>query len=622
MRIILITILIFLVNPVYSQIKDSSKLFTIKHKLELISKTDTLFNSRVDISSSKLPLSEVVKTIASISGVNISIQGAESKIISCNFKRARVSDIIYFLCKEYSYDIDNIGNIVSIFPYFPPMKEASKPNVKFNSKDSTLYIDIANSRLVDVVKVISSEAKVNIIIPQQMLNNQISCYFNNLPLHEGIITLMNVNNLDVQQTSKKTYNIISLSDKEQKTTSYKFQKRFSANQINIDVNNQISASITNGNVQDLITDVMERLKLNFHFITPINKQLSIYVNRLDLDKFLNILLLGSSSSWTVKDGIYYFGGYDKEKALVSSMVIRMKNRSVDKIIDYIPAELKSGLNVSTYPDLNSIVVSGDQKGIAEIESFINKLDQRIPLINIDVIIVETTKSLSHEVGLGLGIGDAPAKTKGTLSPGVDFTINATDLDKIINSINGLGPINLGNKVPNLYMNLKMLEQTGNVVLKSTPKLATLNGNEANLKSGETKYYKEVQSSIYGAQNPIESKSYTWKSVEANLNLKIIPFISEDSTITLKIEIEQSEFTPRTDLEAPPGLTTRSFKSTINVNSEDVVLLGGIERNLNDSGSSGLPLISRIPVLKWIFGKSSKNKKDYKLNIFIKPSVIF
>lgn len=150
MRIILITILIFLVNPVYSQIKDSSKLFTIKHKFELISKTDTLFNSRVDISSSKLPLSEVVKTIASISGVNISIQGAESKIISCNFKRARVSDIIYFLCKEYSYDIDNIGNIVSLFPYLPPMKEASKPNVKFNSKDSTLYIDIANSRLVDI----------------------------------------------------------------------------------------------------------------------------------------------------------------------------------------------------------------------------------------------------------------------------------------------------------------------------------------------------------------------------------------------------------------------------------------------------------------------------------------
>ena len=121
---------------------------------------------------------------------------------------------------------------------------------------------------------------------------------------------------------------------------------------------------------------------------------------------------------------------------------------------------------------------------------------------------------------------------------------------------------------------------------------------------------------------MESKSYTWKSVEANLSLKITPFISKDSCITLNIELEQSEFTPRTDMEAPPGLTTRSFKSIIKVQSEDVVLLGGIERNIDEKSADGLPFISRIPVLKWIFGTSKKNKSDYKLNILIKSSVTY
>ena len=75
-------------------------------------------------------------------------------------------------------------------------------------------------------------------------------------------------------------------------------------------------------------------------------------------------------------------------------------------------------------------------------------------------------------------------------------------------------------------------------------------------------------------------------------------------------------------DAPPGTATRSFKSRIRVDNEDMVLLGGIDRNTREKGSSGLPLIARIPVLKWLFGVSTDNKVDEKLSIFIKPTVIF
>jgi hypothetical protein len=105
-----------------------------------------------------------------------------------------------------------------------------------------------------------------------------------------------------------------------------------------------------------------------------------------------------------------------------------------------------------------------------------------------------------------------------------------------------------------------LEEDGVVRLLSTPKLSTLNGHEATLTSGETQYYKEVQNNYYGTQNPISSESYQWKSVDANLSIKVTPYVSEDRQITLEIEFEQTEFTDRNVEDAPPGTATRSFKS--------------------------------------------------------------
>lgn len=53
----------------------------------------------------------------------------------------------------------------------------------------------------------------------------------------------------------------------------------------------------------------------------------------------------------------------------------------------------------------------------------------------------------------------------------------------------------------------------------------------------------------------------------------------------------------------------------------MVLLGGIDRNTQVKGTSGLPFIARVPVLKWIFGQTKDNKTEHKLNVFIKPTVI-
>lgn len=106
-----------------------------------------------------------------------------------------------------------------------------------------------------------------------------------------------------------------------------------------------------------------------------------------------------------------------------------------------------------------------------------------------------------------------------------------------------------------------------------------------------------------------------------MTLTITPYVSEDGHITMTIDLSQSEFTERTEKEAPPGTTTRSFKSMVRVHNEEMVLLGGIDRQSHEKSSKGLPFIARIPVLKWIFGTHKNNRQERRLNVFIKPAVI-
>ncbi len=155
----------------------------------------------------------------------------------------------------------------------------------------------------------------------------------------------------------------------------------------------------------------------------------------------------------------------------------------------------------------------------------------------------------------------------------------------------------------------------------------MNGHEAKLKSGETRYYKEVNTNIIGYQNPMQTDSYVWKSIDANLEVTVVPFVSRDSMITLTITLEQTEFTENNSKvdekePAPPGTSTRSFESILRVRDGEMVLLGGIEKSTKNKTSTGLPFLARVPVIKWLFGSSSNNKISQKLNIFISPTIVF
>ncbi|PQJ81024.1 hypothetical protein BTO18_14390 [Polaribacter porphyrae] len=299
-----------------------------------------------------------------------------------------------------------------------------------------------------------------------------------------------------------------------------------------------------------------------------------------------------------------------------------RNQS-DAILELIPQNIKEGLDITSDVEQNAFLVNGNAQKIEAFKRFLKTIDKPIPVILIEVMIIEVSNTTSVTTGLDLGIGDAPTTDKGTVFPNADLTLGATSINKIIGGFNNFGTLNVGKVVPNFYARIQALESNGNIKIRSTPKLSTLNGHQATLSRGERSFYAVTQRNTIGTQNPVIADVTNYFPIDADLSIGIRPLVSGDGNITLSINVSQSDFNgERIDPQAPPGMNSREFTSTIRVKDKDVVILGGIEETSKNNSGSGVPFLARIPLIKYLFSKRVRTATKSKLSVLIKPTIIY
>lgn len=292
------------------------------------------------------------------------------------------------------------------------------------------------------------------------------------------------------------------------------------------------------------------------------------------------------------------------------------------LLSILPDEIKKGLDIKIDYELNSFYVMGTSEKIERFKEFIKKIDKPVPVILIEVMIIEVNRNSTIEAGISWGIGDEPVGTKGGIYPKTDLTMGAKTINKILNGFDDFGHINLGKVVPNFFATIKAMETNGNIKIRSTPKLSTLNGHRASFSNGQTSYYAVTQRNIYGTDNPQTSEITNYEAIDAELGLTIKPLVSGDGQVTLDIYVVQSSFGLRIADDAPPDLNSREFSSIIRVQDQDIIVLGGLEElEKNDSGS-GVPFLARVPIIKWLFSQRKRTDSKAKLTVLIKPTVIY
>ncbi|WP_430965770.1 type II secretion system protein GspD [Spongiimicrobium sp. 2-473A-2-J] len=299
------------------------------------------------------------------------------------------------------------------------------------------------------------------------------------------------------------------------------------------------------------------------------------------------------------------------------------NNTAEALVNILPDDVLVDLDVKIDFELNSFLVSGPAANINRFRKFIKEIDKPVPVVLIEVMIIEVRKSATVETGISWGIGEEPVKTQGRIFPETDLTLGANTVNKIIGGFDGFGSFNIGQVVPEFFATIKAMEANGNLKIRSTPKLSTLNGHRANLSIGETTYYVVTNQNFFGSQIPTTSEVRNFQPIDAELAVSIKPLVSGNGQVTLDINVIQSDFSgERIEDEAPPGLTSREFSSIIRMQNQDLAILGGLEEKIKNDSGSGVPFLARIPIIKWLFSKRVREDTKQKLTILIKPTVIY
>lgn len=627
---LMVMLLAFLGTGIFAQDRFSA----IEAKLIELSATNPGLNEKAELSVNNASLQEFIRAMATANNLNISVDPNIKINVVHKFSNVTVSDVILFLCKKYDLDITFIGNIMSfsqyVIPLPPPVTVTPKKIiVDYDSAKDMLGLDLKDDSLYLVAKEITKATQKNLFVAPEIGKKTVTAFIMNMPFDNALNQLAFANDLKVTLTEDNSYQIEKKEETEANKNNSKTNKNKNINSYGFNSDNlvvkteegMLYVEAVNTPLIEIIGNVSAALDKNYFIFSEPKGNATLNIANSTYDDFLQILLNGTDFTFKKEGEIYLIGDRNLE-GLRSTKVVQLQNRTIEKLIDFIPPDLKKGVEIKTFPELNSLILSGSLPRIIEIESFISDMDKKVPLIMIEVIIVDVKKSYTVSTGIKAGLKDKPSTTQGDIYPIVDFNFNAKSLNNLISLFNGFGVFNLGKVTPNFYLSIKALEEQGILNTRSTPKLATLNGHEAKMSIGKTEYYLELSNSIIGGINSQTIVNQQYKSVNADLALIINPIVSGDEYITLDIKVQQSDFTGRISPNAPPGTVKRDFQSQIRVMDQDMIILGGLEEESSNNTGSGIPLLSRIPVIKWFFSSRIKAKSKTRLNIFIKPTVIY
>lgn len=616
-------------SNLFGQSNTNSRIDNLRESLEIDAYEIPRLHNKVSVSISGVQMSEFLRGLAVEYKLNMNIDPALDTAIALNFTDVEIIDLLVYLCKQYNAEVLLSGkNILSVVKYFPPKPDPLPPSprklkISYDAKLETLTYDLQNDTLGSVLKYITQLSKYNIVTTQKLQGNLVSGYIENLDFKSALNELAHINNLQFSRKDSFTFYF-----EEPALKPGNESKGFGTATVNglkigaINKDSLISIQGINIPIKDILSAAAAKLNINYFIESDIKGNIDIKVDNVDFSSLIKYLFNGTEYTYRLKNGIYLIGDR-KLESIRTTDVYKLMYRTTIKILEAIPAELKKGIEIIPVTDQNSIIISGSAPAVNELESFLRQIDKSIPVVNIELTIMDISKTHDITTGISAGVGKQPTtSTYTSVFPSVNVTLGANSVNSVLNSISGSGLLNLGSLTQNFYLSLQASEDNGLIKILSTPRLAALNGTEATMTIGETRYYAETSSNIIATQSTTTTNATVYKPLQANLSITIKPIVSGDDQITMDVSVDQGSFTNQVATNGPYGQTTRNFRSSIRVKNNDVILLGGLEQKSNTNTGKGLPILASIPVIKWLFSSRNSKRSKSKLAILIHPTIIY
>ncbi|MFH1504157.1 MAG: secretin N-terminal domain-containing protein [Candidatus Omnitrophota bacterium] len=293
----------------------------------------------------------------------------------------------------------------------------------------------------------------------------------------------------------------------------------------------------------------------------------------------------------------------------------------------------------------TLLVSDTSKALKDIEALIKQIDIMPKQILIKTRIMEVNRDFLQDIGFDWGTGTTgassssltfnkfnDAETKSVAAHALTTQVTPSLFGAASSSIT---PSNTGLKLAfrklagdQFEAILHALEEDGRTNTLSAPVILTLDNQEASMLVGQK--YPIVKTETSAETSQITGGSLDYYQ-DIGIQLNVVPQICGENdeyinmiihpAVTARLQDISVTDTEGTTLVSYPWLTSRETETQVIVKDGETVVIGGLLKDVKSRQEIGVPILSKLPVIGWLFKRYTSDTAKIDLMIFITASIV-
>lgn len=348
------------------------------------------------------------------------------------------------------------------------------------------------------------------------------------------------------------------------------------------------------------------------------QKITVELNEVMPLEALKMVALESKTFWRPISATAIFVAAEGKRKEFETNVLKtfyLTNASTPTELQDVVGTLKGLLEINRVqvnPTRSSITVRGTPDQMVLAEKLISDADKAKAEVVLDVAVLEVSRDRLNTWG-------TVVPTSTSITPVAAGSTGSSGSTVTFGSVNGTS---FSVPIPGAQFSLLMSDTNAKVLQR--PQIRALDNEKATLKVGDRIPIATGSFSAGiggGGISPLVNTQFQY--VDVGVNIDITPHIHSDHEVTLKMSLEVSSLNGVENLGgiSQPKIGQRRIEHEARLQDGEVNLIAGILQDTETKSMSGYPWLTRIPILKYLFGQETKQRTESEVVFAITPHIV-
>ncbi len=431
----------------------------------------------------------------------------------------------------------------------------------------------------------------------------------------------------------------------------------------------ITLDIKDADIVDFFRLISDIEGLNIVVDPSVSGTISMKVENVPWDQVFDLALKNNRLAKVIEGNVVRIGTLDAFKEEEKSReelkraketitdIIKVNYATAADLVDKVVPLLTESGEIKTDTRTNSVIIRDIPERIEDARRLVKALDMPEHQVEIESRIISASRDYARSIGVQVGFvignleritvggpntfstigGYRPSATpKSTYAAGNDSTGRGASASEAsenasisvgtegnnqrgnynwsfpaVGATSGIG-ISVGNILDTFLLDASITaaESNGMVRVISQPKVQAQNNRAASIEQG-----------IQFPVQVVENNTVTVRFFSASLKLSVLPQITEEGTVLMKITVENNRADFVNTVNGIPSIITSMSATEVLVADGGTTVIGGILLDTDQSNTDKVPYLGDIPILGTFFRRDSSQKETKEILFFLTPRII-